>query len=94
MFTPSVTDNMDNLDMEMLILGNKGFDSLIYLFLNVCQQKISTHGSFDFYHSLRGSPTLVQALPGPSTQVTAGSNHTAVLLMDGQVFTFGSFSVS
>ncbi|XP_043104391.1 E3 ubiquitin-protein ligase MYCBP2 isoform X22 [Puntigrus tetrazona] len=40
----------------------------------------------------RGSPTLVQALPGPSTQVTAGSNHTAVLLMDGQVFTFGSFS--
>lgn len=41
----------------------------------------------------RGSPTLVQALPGPSVQVTAGSNHTAVLLMDGQVFTFGSFSV-
>ncbi|XP_059355583.1 E3 ubiquitin-protein ligase MYCBP2 isoform X7 [Carassius carassius] len=40
----------------------------------------------------RGSPSLVQALPGPSTQVTAGSNHTAVLLMDGQVFTFGSFS--
>uniref|UniRef100_W5MG48 E3 ubiquitin-protein ligase MYCBP2 n=1 Tax=Lepisosteus oculatus TaxID=7918 RepID=W5MG48_LEPOC len=40
----------------------------------------------------RGSPTLVQALPGPSIQVTAGSNHTAVLLMDGQVFTFGSFS--
>ncbi|KAM6446158.1 E3 ubiquitin-protein ligase MYCBP2 isoform 3-T4 [Liasis olivaceus] len=40
----------------------------------------------------RGCPTLVQALPGPSTQVTAGSNHTAVLLMDGQVFTFGSFS--
>uniref|UniRef100_A0A8C2APT3 E3 ubiquitin-protein ligase MYCBP2 n=1 Tax=Cyprinus carpio TaxID=7962 RepID=A0A8C2APT3_CYPCA len=40
----------------------------------------------------RGSPTLVQALPGPSTQVTAGSNHTAVLLVDGQVFTFGSFS--
>uniref|UniRef100_A0A8C6XHK3 RCR-type E3 ubiquitin transferase n=1 Tax=Naja naja TaxID=35670 RepID=A0A8C6XHK3_NAJNA len=37
-------------------------------------------------------PTLVQALPGPSTQVSAGSNHTAVLLMDGQVFTFGSFS--
>lgn len=44
--------------------------------------------------SCRGCPTLVQALPGPSTQVTAGSNHTAVLLMDGQVFTFGSFSVS
>ncbi|XP_045068074.1 E3 ubiquitin-protein ligase MYCBP2-like isoform X1 [Coregonus clupeaformis] len=42
--------------------------------------------------NLRGSPTLVQALPGPSVQVTAGSNHTAVLLMDGQVFTFGSFS--
>ncbi|KAF7242024.1 E3 ubiquitin-protein ligase MYCBP2 [Varanus komodoensis] len=41
----------------------------------------------------RGCPTLVQALPGPSIQVTAGSNHTAVLLMDGQVFTFGSFSV-
>lgn len=41
----------------------------------------------------RGSPTLVQALPGPSVQVTAGSNHTAVLLVDGQVFTFGSFSV-
>lgn len=41
----------------------------------------------------RGSPTLVQALPGPSVQATAGSNHTAVLLMDGQVFTFGSFSV-
>ncbi|XP_039221583.1 E3 ubiquitin-protein ligase MYCBP2 isoform X8 [Crotalus tigris] len=40
----------------------------------------------------RGCPTLVQALPGPSTQVSAGSNHTAVLLMDGQVFTFGSFS--
>ncbi|KAJ8404609.1 hypothetical protein AAFF_G00334720 [Aldrovandia affinis] len=40
----------------------------------------------------RGSPTLVQALPGPSLQVTAGSNHTAVLLIDGQVFTFGSFS--
>uniref|UniRef100_A0A8C8JY02 RCR-type E3 ubiquitin transferase n=1 Tax=Oncorhynchus tshawytscha TaxID=74940 RepID=A0A8C8JY02_ONCTS len=40
----------------------------------------------------RGSPTLVQALPGPSVQVTAGSNHTAVLLMGGQVFTFGSFS--
>ncbi|KAG7266726.1 hypothetical protein CRUP_006272 [Coryphaenoides rupestris] len=40
----------------------------------------------------RGSPTLVQALPGPSVQVTAGSNHTAVLLSDGQVFTFGSFS--
>ncbi|KFO34057.1 Putative E3 ubiquitin-protein ligase MYCBP2 [Fukomys damarensis] len=40
----------------------------------------------------RGCPTLVQALPGPSTQVTAGSNHTAVLLLDGQVFTFGSFS--
>ncbi|XP_042662157.1 E3 ubiquitin-protein ligase MYCBP2 isoform X13 [Tyto alba] len=40
----------------------------------------------------RGCPTLVQALPGPSTQVTAGSNHTAILLMDGQVFTFGSFS--
>ncbi|XP_046701598.1 E3 ubiquitin-protein ligase MYCBP2 isoform X8 [Silurus meridionalis] len=40
----------------------------------------------------RGSPTLVQALPGPSVQVTAGSNHTAVLLVDGQVFTFGSFS--
>ncbi|XP_036396028.1 E3 ubiquitin-protein ligase MYCBP2 isoform X7 [Megalops cyprinoides] len=40
----------------------------------------------------RGSPTLVQALPGPSIQVTAGSNHTAVLLIDGQVFTFGSFS--
>ncbi|KAM9484006.1 E3 ubiquitin-protein ligase MYCBP2 isoform 19-T19 [Salvelinus alpinus] len=40
----------------------------------------------------RGSPTLVQALPGPCVQVTAGSNHTAVLLMDGQVFTFGSFS--
>ncbi|XP_062862093.1 E3 ubiquitin-protein ligase MYCBP2 isoform X11 [Trichomycterus rosablanca] len=40
----------------------------------------------------RGSPTLVQALPGPSIQVTAGSNHTAVLLVDGQVFTFGSFS--
>lgn len=43
---------------------------------------------------LRGSPTLVQALPGPSVQVTAGSNHTAILLVDGQVFTFGSFSVS
>ncbi|XP_071991479.1 E3 ubiquitin-protein ligase MYCBP2 isoform X7 [Engystomops pustulosus] len=42
--------------------------------------------------SCRGCPTLVQALPGPSTQVAAGSNHTAVLLMDGQVFTFGSFS--
>lgn len=42
---------------------------------------------------VRGSPTLVQALPGPSVQVTAGSNHTAVLLVDGQVFTFGSFSV-
>uniref|UniRef100_A0A8C5P7M6 E3 ubiquitin-protein ligase MYCBP2 n=1 Tax=Leptobrachium leishanense TaxID=445787 RepID=A0A8C5P7M6_9ANUR len=42
--------------------------------------------------SCRGCPTLVQALPGPSTQVTAGSNHTAVLLGDGQVFTFGSFS--
>uniref|UniRef100_A0A8C4T2S5 E3 ubiquitin-protein ligase MYCBP2 n=1 Tax=Erpetoichthys calabaricus TaxID=27687 RepID=A0A8C4T2S5_ERPCA len=40
----------------------------------------------------RGSPTLVQSLPGPSIHVTAGSNHTAVLLMDGQVFTFGSFS--
>ncbi|KAJ3592162.1 hypothetical protein NHX12_007291, partial [Muraenolepis orangiensis] len=40
----------------------------------------------------RGSPTLVQALPSPSVQVTAGSNHTAVLLSDGQVFTFGSFS--
>ncbi|XP_066562691.1 E3 ubiquitin-protein ligase MYCBP2 isoform X4 [Amia ocellicauda] len=40
----------------------------------------------------RGSPTLVQSLPGPSVHVTAGSNHTAVLLMDGQVFTFGSFS--
>ncbi|XP_046902595.1 E3 ubiquitin-protein ligase MYCBP2 isoform X13 [Hypomesus transpacificus] len=40
----------------------------------------------------RGSPTLVQALPCPSVQVTAGSNHTAVLLVDGQVFTFGSFS--
>ncbi|XP_043360572.1 E3 ubiquitin-protein ligase MYCBP2 isoform X22 [Dermochelys coriacea] len=40
----------------------------------------------------RGCPTLVQALPGPSIQVTAGSNHTAILLMDGQVFTFGSFS--
>ncbi|XP_071888578.1 E3 ubiquitin-protein ligase MYCBP2 isoform X29 [Anas platyrhynchos] len=40
----------------------------------------------------RGCPTLVQALPGPSTQVTAGSNHTAILLTDGQVFTFGSFS--
>ncbi|XP_031417201.1 E3 ubiquitin-protein ligase MYCBP2 isoform X1 [Clupea harengus] len=40
----------------------------------------------------RGSPTLVQALPGTSVQVTAGSNHTAVLLTDGQVFTFGSFS--
>ncbi|XP_041115648.1 E3 ubiquitin-protein ligase MYCBP2 isoform X5 [Polyodon spathula] len=40
----------------------------------------------------RSSPTLVQALPGPSVHVTAGSNHTAVLLMDGQVFTFGSFS--
>nr|XP_033805293.1 E3 ubiquitin-protein ligase MYCBP2 isoform X3 [Geotrypetes seraphini] len=40
----------------------------------------------------RGCPTLVQALPSPSLQVTAGSNHTAVLLMDGQVFTFGSFS--
>ncbi|XP_071405894.1 E3 ubiquitin-protein ligase MYCBP2 isoform X14 [Pithys albifrons albifrons] len=40
----------------------------------------------------RGCPTLVQALPGPSTQVTAGSNHTVILLMDGQVFTFGSFS--
>ncbi|XP_058885300.1 E3 ubiquitin-protein ligase MYCBP2 isoform X3 [Acipenser ruthenus] len=40
----------------------------------------------------RSSPTLVQALPGPSIHVTAGSNHTAVLLMDGQVFTFGSFS--
>ncbi|XP_035377140.1 E3 ubiquitin-protein ligase MYCBP2 isoform X8 [Electrophorus electricus] len=40
----------------------------------------------------RGSPTLVQALPSPSAQVTAGSNHTAVLLVDGQVFTFGSFS--
>ncbi|XP_062389671.1 E3 ubiquitin-protein ligase MYCBP2 isoform X1 [Sardina pilchardus] len=40
----------------------------------------------------RGSPTLVQALPGTSAQVTAGSNHTAVLLTDGQVFTFGSFS--
>lgn len=24
MFTPSVMDNMDNLDMEMLILGNEG----------------------------------------------------------------------
>ncbi|KAG8452232.1 hypothetical protein GDO86_004144 [Hymenochirus boettgeri] len=42
--------------------------------------------------SCRGCPTLIQALPGSSTQVTAGSNHTAVLLMDGQVFTFGSFS--
>uniref|UniRef100_A0A8C9U137 RCR-type E3 ubiquitin transferase n=1 Tax=Scleropages formosus TaxID=113540 RepID=A0A8C9U137_SCLFO len=40
----------------------------------------------------RGSPTLVQALPGCSIQVTAGSNHTVVLLMDGQVCTFGSFS--
>ncbi|XP_075447064.1 E3 ubiquitin-protein ligase MYCBP2 isoform X9 [Ascaphus truei] len=40
----------------------------------------------------RGCPTQIQALPCPSTQVTAGSNHTAVLLMDGQVFTFGSFS--
>ncbi|XP_064413761.1 E3 ubiquitin-protein ligase MYCBP2 isoform X3 [Latimeria chalumnae] len=40
----------------------------------------------------RGAPTLVQGLPGPSTQVTAGSNHTAVLLTDGQVSTFGSFS--
>ncbi|XP_041054897.1 E3 ubiquitin-protein ligase MYCBP2 isoform X1 [Carcharodon carcharias] len=40
----------------------------------------------------RGMPTLVQALPAPCTQVTAGSNHTALLLSDGQVFTFGSFS--
>ncbi|XP_023654220.2 E3 ubiquitin-protein ligase MYCBP2 isoform X4 [Paramormyrops kingsleyae] len=40
----------------------------------------------------RGTPTLVQGLPGPTVQVTAGSNHTAVLLMDGQVYTFGSFS--
>ncbi|XP_072434052.1 E3 ubiquitin-protein ligase MYCBP2 isoform X16 [Chiloscyllium punctatum] len=40
----------------------------------------------------RGAPTLVQALPAPCTQVTAGSNHTALLLADGQVFTFGSFS--
>lgn len=49
----------------------------------------------DIFFSIRtrGSPTLVQALPGPSVQVTAGSNHTAVLLIDGQVFTFGSFSV-
>lgn len=46
-----------------------------------------------FFIPIRGSPTLVQALPGPSVQVTAGSNHTAVLLIDGQVFTFGSFSV-
>ncbi|XP_059502488.1 E3 ubiquitin-protein ligase MYCBP2 isoform X6 [Stegostoma tigrinum] len=40
----------------------------------------------------RGTPTLVQALPAACTQVTAGSNHTALLLADGQVFTFGSFS--
>ncbi|XP_078077746.1 E3 ubiquitin-protein ligase MYCBP2 isoform X23 [Mustelus asterias] len=40
----------------------------------------------------RGAPTLVQDLPAPCTQVTAGSNHTALLLADGQVFTFGSFS--
>ncbi|XP_062904556.1 E3 ubiquitin-protein ligase MYCBP2 isoform X16 [Mobula hypostoma] len=40
----------------------------------------------------RGAPTLVQGLPAPCTQVTAGSNHTALLLADGQVFTFGSFS--
>ncbi|KAJ8253382.1 hypothetical protein GJAV_G00212310 [Gymnothorax javanicus] len=40
----------------------------------------------------RGAPTLVQALPGSSVQVTAGSNHTAVLLADGQVYTCGSFS--
>eukprot|EP00062_Callorhinchus_milii_P006572 gi/632947251/ref/XP_007888958.1/ PREDICTED: E3 ubiquitin-protein ligase MYCBP2 isoform X6 [Callorhinchus milii] len=40
----------------------------------------------------RGSPTLIQDLPGPCTQVAAGSNHTALLLTDGQVFTFGSFS--
>ncbi|XP_072332294.1 E3 ubiquitin-protein ligase MYCBP2 isoform X19 [Scyliorhinus torazame] len=40
----------------------------------------------------RGTPTLVEALPAPCTQVTAGSNHTALLLADGQVFTFGSFS--
>lgn len=46
-----------------------------------------------YYFYFRGSPTLVQGLPAPCTQVTAGSNHTALLLADGQVFTFGSFSV-
>lgn len=52
-----------------------------------------THNLQLMFLPTRGSPTLVQALPGPSIQVTAGSNHTVVLLMDGQVFTFGSFSV-
>lgn len=28
MFTPSVMDNMDNLDMEMLILGNEIFKGM------------------------------------------------------------------
>lgn len=54
---------------------------------------MTTKAKLDIFICTRGSPTLVQALPGPSVQVTAGSNHTAVLLIDGQVFTFGSFSV-
>lgn len=30
MFTPLVMDSMDNLDMEMLILGNDGLDSVLW----------------------------------------------------------------
>lgn len=29
MFTPSVMDSMDNLDMEMLILGNEGLKRIL-----------------------------------------------------------------
>lgn len=86
MSTRSVMVNMDSLGMEMSTPGIGDFVNIIAIILYKFELKLQ-------FLFLRGSPTLVQALPGPSVQVSAGSNHTAVLLMDGQVFTFGSFSV-
>ncbi len=38
--------------------------------------------------SLSGHPVMVP-LPGPATQIACGDNHTVILTLSGEVFTFG-----
>lgn len=44
------------------------------------------------YVAYRGVPTRV-SLPSQAVQVAAGSNHTVILLANGQVLTCGNFQV-